>query len=99
MPPLLDKDLPPVYKAADASSLESQNNFMLATKVRLGGLLGAAILGFFTWKAKPAPTDWAGVLAAISFGIALVVEIYLLKNKPERTWYEGRAAAESVKTL
>jgi len=46
-----------------------------------------------------APTDWAGVAAALCFLIALLVELYLLKNKPERSWYEGRAAAESVKTL
>jgi hypothetical protein len=31
--------------------------------------------------------------------VALVVEVFLLRTRPERTWYEGRAAAESVKTL
>jgi hypothetical protein len=43
--------------------------------------------------------DWAGALAATCFTAALIVEIYLLARKPERTWYEGRAAAESAKTL
>jgi len=39
------------------------------------------------------------VLAALLFLATVLVESYLLKVRPERTWYEGRAAAESVKTL
>lgn len=39
------------------------------------------------------------VMAACCFVAALIVELYLYRGKPERTWYEGRAAAESVKTL
>lgn len=62
-------------------------------------LLGAAFFGLFVWKSVPSPVDWAGVLAAVAFGVALLVEIYLLTSKPERIWYEGRAAAESVKTV
>jgi SMODS and SLOG-associating 2TM effector domain 1/SMODS and SLOG-associating 2TM effector domain 3 len=38
-------------------------------------------------------------MAASCFSLTLVIEGYLLRVKPERTWYEGRAAAESVKTL
>src|SRR5262249_44726077 len=53
----------------------------------------------FAWKHAPSPVDWAGVIAAVCFGIALIVEVFLYQVKPERTWYEGRAAAESVKTL
>ncbi len=65
----------------------------------MGGLLAAAFFGLFVWRSAESPVDWAGVLAAVSFGVALLVEIYLLTSTPERTWYEGRAAAESVKTL
>jgi hypothetical protein len=32
-------------------------------------------------------------------GMALVVEVYLLTERPDRRWYESRAAAESAKTL
>ncbi len=72
---------------------------MLATRFRLYGLAGAALFGFTTWKCGSSPVDWSGVLAASCFVIALVVEGFLYRAKPERTWYEGRAAAESVKTL
>jgi SMODS and SLOG-associating 2TM effector domain 3/SMODS and SLOG-associating 2TM effector domain 1 len=96
---LSDGDLPPLYKAADKSSMEAQSRFLWATRFRLFGLIGAALFGLFTWKCGSSPVDWSGVLAASCFVIALVVEGFLYRAKPERTWYEGRAAAESVKTL
>ena len=96
---LTDADLPPLFHAADQSSLKAQRWFLNATKVRLMGLIGAAFFGLFVWTWGQSPVDWAGVLAALCFGIALVVEGYLLKSKPERTWYDGRAVAESMKTL
>src|SRR6266404_3168601 len=97
--PLSDADLPPLYHAADNSSMEAQKKFLWATRTRLIGVLGAAFFGLFTWKTGSSPVDWSGVLAALCFAAALVVEGFLYQTKPERTWYEGRAAAESVKTL
>lgn len=94
-----DDDLPPLYHAADKSSLNAQRFFLWATRLRLIGLVGAGFFGLFVWKSRQSPVDWAGVLAACCFAAALVVEAYLYQAKPERTWYEGRAAAESVKTL
>ena len=96
---LTDADLPPLYHAADKSSTEAQTWFLWAARIRLLGVLGAAFFGLFTWKLGISPVDWAGVLAASCFFVALVVEGYLYQAKPERTWYEGRAVAESVKTL
>lgn len=99
MPLLTDRELPPLYQAADDSSGTAQRWFLNATRVRLVALVGAATFGLFVWRRESSPTDWAGVLVAICFLAALFVEAYLLKSAPERTWYEGRAAAESVKTL
>jgi len=94
-----DRDLSPIFHAADTSSLAAQSQFLTALAVRLIGLVAAGAFGLATWKSGKAPTDWAGVLAALCFFAAVIVEIYLLRMRPERTWYEGRAAAESVKTL
>jgi hypothetical protein len=96
---LSDGDLPPLYQAADKSSTEAESHFLWATRFRLFGLIGAALFGLFTWKYGSSPVDWSGVFAASCFVIALVVEGFLYRARPERTWYEGRAAAESVKTL
>lgn len=96
---LRDADLPPLFHSADASSMAAQRQFLWATRVRLFGMVGAVLFGLFTWKLGLSPVDWAGVLAASCFATALVLETYLQQAKPERTWYEGRAVAESVKTL
>ena len=96
---LSDSDLPPLFRVADRSSMEAQKRFLRAMQIRLAALIGAAFFGLFVWKVNHSPIDWAGLLAVICFAAALIVEGYLLKWTPERTWYEGRAAAESVKTL
>src|SRR5258708_7516405 len=96
---LADADLPPLFHAADRSSIEAQTKFLWATRIRLFGVVAAAFFGLFTWKCGSSPVDWSGVLAALCFTLALAVEAFLYQTKPERTWYEGRAAAESVKTL
>lgn len=94
-----DPALPALYRAADVSSLNAQQWFLRGTIARLTLFIGAALFGLFTWTTEGAATDWAGAAAALCFFSALVIELGLLKHKPERTWYEGRAAAESVKTL
>jgi hypothetical protein len=96
---MTDADLPPLYHAADESSTRAQKLFLRLVVGRLFFLLTAALFGFEVWKRGSSPVDWAGVAAAFCFALALLVEVYLYQTKPERTWYEGRAAAESVKSL
>jgi len=52
---LSDGDLPPLYKAADKSSMEAQSRFLWATRFRLFGLIGAALFGLFTDRRVVAP--------------------------------------------
>ncbi len=70
---------------------------MRATAAELLMVVTAAIAGAFTWKTGG--PDWAGVIAAIAFVVAIVLRVSLLTNRPERTWYDGRAVAESAKNL
>ena len=88
---------PAVYRAADKNSLAGQQHFMVSTKIRLGTLIAASIFGVLTSIERI--EECAAILAAISFGLALATELFLLKTRPERTWYDGRAGAESAKTL
>lgn len=96
---LTHSDLPPLFRASDASSTEAQAWFLWSARLRLMALMAAALFGLFTWRKAPSPVDIAGVAAASCFVVALIVELYVQQTKPERTWYEARAAAESVKTL
>jgi hypothetical protein len=93
-----DYALPGLFRAADQASLEAQHRFLFASRLRLGLLIVAAGTG-----AVSLYTSQRIDLAATATVIALVgagfVEVWLLTDRPERTWYDGRALAESVKTL
>lgn len=91
------EDFPVLYRSADGVSLAAQRRFLTATKVRLGGLLMAAVGGAVTWSLFG--VNSGGLLALIAFASALAAELYVALVRPERAWYEGRAAAESAKTL
>jgi SMODS and SLOG-associating 2TM effector domain 3/SMODS and SLOG-associating 2TM effector domain 1 len=92
-----ESELPPLYVAADRNSLDGQRRFLGATRLRLVMLVVAATFGLFTWRTGGA--DLAGIGAAVAFVVALVAELYLLQARPDRRWYDGRAVAESAKTL
>jgi len=95
--PLDGGGYPALYQDTNSASLAGQNDYLNALRMRLGGLLfatlGAAI--FFTLQ-LPGVAGWS---ALIGFVVALCAEIFTAVSKPERRWYEGRAAAESAKTL
>lgn len=97
MDPLADGGYPALHEAADAASLRGQKQYLAALKTRLGGLILAAV-GGGVLISLGAP-EVGGWLALIGFLTALLAEWYTSNQKPDRAWYEGRAAAESVKTL
>jgi hypothetical protein len=92
-----ESDFPALYHAADRNSLDGQRRFLTATQLRLVMLVVAAVFGLITWRRGRA--DLAAVVAGTAFSVALVAEVYLLRRRPDRLWYDGRAAAESAKTL
>jgi hypothetical protein len=92
-----ESEFPPLYTAADRNSLDGQRRYHNATRLRLVMLVLAAAFGLFTWRT--AGGDVAGIGAAVAFVVALLAELYLLQARPDRLWYDGRAVAESAKTL
>ena len=88
-----DECFPALFQAADDASLTAQTNYYFALKSYLFLLVIAALISFYY------PTDLIGALASASlFLITLCILIWLKVQKPEDTWYNGRAVAESVKT-
>jgi SMODS and SLOG-associating 2TM effector domain 1/SMODS and SLOG-associating 2TM effector domain 3 len=47
----------------------------------------------------PRRIDLAAVATVVALIGAVIVEIWLLTDRPEEAWYDGRALAESAKTL
>lgn len=97
---LLEEDLPALYQAANDNSLKAQRQFLRRTGGGLIMVVIAAGAGAFTWRVAGLGTaDLAGIVAAVAFCVAILLRLYLLTDRPETTWYGGRAAAESAKTL
>lgn len=90
-------DYPALYRAADGQSLAGQAQYLRATRLRLALVVLAAAAGALA----AAVEGWSVVawLGAASFGGAAFVEMYLRITRPDRLWYDGRAAAESTKSL
>jgi hypothetical protein len=42
---------------------------------------------------------WSAVLSLVGMVLAILGRLAMLQQRPERKWYDGRAAAESAKTL
>jgi len=95
---LSDGDLPGLFAAADASSLSAQRQHRRSTAIVLSALIAAAIGGVLPAHLGPGATNWGGVMSAGAFVVALLFQL-VLARRPERAWYEGRAIAESVKSL
>ena len=98
---LSDLDLPPLFQAADKTAADGQRSYLFLTKVRLGSSVLAAATGLVTIKTHVHDNivEPAAGFAVIFFASALLCEIVLLSRRPERDWYDGRALAESTKTL
>jgi SMODS and SLOG-associating 2TM effector domain 3/SMODS and SLOG-associating 2TM effector domain 1 len=91
-------DLPALYRSADRESERAQRSYLKSLRVRLGALLVAAFGGALTLT-TPGNFQVGGGLAFVAFACALGAELFLATTNPLTTWYEGRAAAESAKTL
>lgn len=97
VPVIVESEFPALYRAADQNSLAGQRRYLTATGLRLAMLVAAAIFGLSSWRTSGG--DVMGIAAAVAFGVALLSELYLVQERPDRMWYDGRAAAESAKTL
>jgi hypothetical protein len=92
--------MPFLHDAADGRSLQGQRRYMRGTSARLWLAVIAAVLAAYAAEyLVRGHIEILGLAAALAFLLALLVEIWQLVDRPERSWYEGRALAESTKTL
>ncbi|MFG3056228.1 DUF4231 domain-containing protein [Kitasatospora sp. NPDC048239] len=84
--------LPELFWAADSASQQGQRRAVLLSAWELALLVVAAAAG----SADGGPWAW---LAAVAYLGAIALAVVVSRQNPQGLWYEGRAAAESVKTL
>jgi hypothetical protein len=97
LPVLAPEDFPALHTSANEQSLRAQHSFLLWFKIRLAGIVLAAVGGAIGWTTGRLHVG--GAIAVLAFAAALAAELIMAIQRPERIWYEGRAAAESAKTL
>jgi hypothetical protein len=96
---LSNEMLPGLFQAADQASLKGQRHYLAASKLRLTLAVMAAAAGALSLHAGRSRLDVAAAVAGAALLAAAFAEIWLLLEKPDQVWYDGRALAESAKTL
>lgn len=85
---------PTLYRSADAASLKAQRSYLLLNRVYLGSLmLGAMTSVLTTMKA------YLYTVLAVVLVVGLLVLWLIHAKQDDRVWFDGRAVAESVKTI
>jgi hypothetical protein len=90
---------PVLFQAANTASVQAKQQLLRLTALGLAMVVLGAAGGAITVHLGSSPVDWGGVVAAVAFGLAALVELTLLRRTPDRTWLDGRTLAESVMTL
>lgn len=92
-------DMPQLFQAADKASLAAQAKFVNGTRLRLALVVLSATLGFTAWRVGASDIDVLAIFSTLLFVGALLTEGLLWRARPDKTWYDARAVAESSKTL
>lgn len=95
--PLEEFKLPALFESSDRYAARWQKRFLICQKIQIASLIAAAIGGATAWAYKDFRIS--ACITVVALIVAISVRFYIATNKPERKWYNGRAAAESIKTL
>ena len=96
-PVMTDDDFPGLYLSADSTSVKGRDTTFGQTRWYLGALTVGALAGAVTWDVGD--HDLMGWLSVVAFLLSLALALLLAVRRPAESWYQGRAAAESVKSL
>jgi conflict system pore-forming effector with SLATT domain len=96
---LTDRDLPGLFQGADLASVEGQRRHIRGVRLRLTFAIIAAGTGITSLRVGASGIDLLSIGTVIALVVVVSVEFYLKAVRPEDTWYDGRALAESAKSL
>lgn len=92
------KDFPSLFQAADKASVSAQKNYLIIIGLDLSFMIIGSLLAIYNFKC-----DFSKLIVYSLSGLFLLISLiltFVLKSKAyEDIWYQGRALAESVKTL
>lgn len=94
-----DTDMPQLFQAADQASVHGQVSYVGRTRLRLVLLCAAATSGIVPLTVGKGEINVPSLFGVGFFVLALGIEGLLWRDRPDKAWYDGRAVAESAKTL
>ena len=86
-------DYPALYLAADSASSEAQGTYTRYISSVLVLLVAAAAVSLFSGDSQ-----CLAIISALLFVGTFTLSILLAVKRYDKTWYNGRAVAESIKT-
>lgn len=94
------EDLPGIYYSASDGSIAAQKMFLLLIKVNIGLLILLAVLSAINVNSIQKEYQYlVPVASTILMTISITVTFATENGKFEKKWYDGRAIAESLKSL
>lgn len=98
LPTMTDAEFPSLYIASDEASKRTQKKYITIVGIDLALMIGASALTVYNYElvsSKKTLYILVGLFLLTSFFLTII----LLTRKYEDFWYQGRALAESCKTL
>ncbi|MEQ3661568.1 MAG: DUF4231 domain-containing protein [Flavobacterium sp.] len=93
-----NKDYPNYFQASDKLSIDSQKYYLNIIRADLLSMIVAALLAIYSFQTTEYKLG-VHILTGISLLLGLILTIILKSKKYEDIWYQGRALAESCKTI
>lgn len=93
----LHPQMPGLFVDADRRSLAGQRLTLSLRGTQLVLLVLAALLAVLPFETRG--IEWGALAAGVAFAAAFLTEATILSLQPEKTWYQCRAIAETVKSL
>lgn len=91
-------DFPNYFQASDNASIEAQKNYLNIIGIDLISMILASALAIYNYQSTQSKL-FIYVFLGLLLLLGLVLTIVLKTKKYEDVWYQGRALAESCKTL
>jgi hypothetical protein len=93
-----NKDYPNYFQASDKLSIDSQKYYLNIIRADLLSMIFAALLAIYSFQITEYKLG-VHILIGILLLLGLILTIILKSKKYEDIWYQGRALAESCKTI
>ncbi len=93
-----NSEFPNYFQASDSASLKAQKNYFNITRIDLLSMILASALAIYNYQSTQSKL-FVYVISGLLLLVGLVLTIILKTKKYEDVWYQGRALAESCKTL